>query len=154
MAYVQLASGTVIETSSPEIWPEAKRITAKDGKAALYAESADYLRSLLSPVGTERKTVTTLVTHVARSGMSRNIRCFVTCDDGLQDVTDDVARLIGARVANDGGLVMVGCGSDMGFKAVYHLGLRLWPQGTPEPHSKRNGEPDRDGGYAIRQRWL
>ena len=37
---------------------------------------------------------------------------------------------------------------DMGFQAVYCLGLSLWPDGTPEPHSTRNGEPDTNGGYA------
>jgi hypothetical protein len=42
----------------------------------------------------------------------------------------------------------------MGFAAVYNLGYALWPNGTPEPHGTRNGVPDRDGGYALKQCWL
>ena len=45
-----------------------------------------------------------------------------------------------------------GCGMDMAFNAVYSLGMALWPDGTPEPHSLRNGEPDSVGGYAIKHR--
>lgn len=47
-----------------------------------------------------------------------------------------------------------GCGMDMGFALVYELGMKLWPDGTPEPHGQRNGEPDSNGGYALRQRWI
>lgn len=47
-----------------------------------------------------------------------------------------------------------GCGMDMAFQAVYNLGMALWPDGTPEPHSLRNGEPDSVGGYAINHRSL
>jgi len=43
---------------------------------------------------------------------------------------------------------------DMGFHVVYNLGRTLWPEGTPEPHGTRNGEPDRDGGYALNHQWL
>jgi hypothetical protein len=45
-----------------------------------------------------------------------------------------------------------GCGMDMCFHTVYLLGLAMWPQGTPEPHSRRNGTPDSNGGYALRYR--
>ena len=51
-------------------------------------------------------------------------------------------------------LKIQGGGMDMGFKAVYSLGRSLWPNGTPEPHGTRNGEPDSCGGYALNQRWL
>ena len=53
-----------------------------------------------------------------------------------------------------GGLVIGGCGMDMGFHVVYNLGRAMWPDGTPDPHGTRNGEPDRDGGYALKHRWL
>ena len=47
-----------------------------------------------------------------------------------------------------------GCGMDMAFDAVYNLGMAMWPQGTAEPHSTRNGEPDTCGGYALNHRSL
>jgi hypothetical protein len=52
------------------------------------------------------------------------------------------------------GITIGGCGMDMGFELVYQLGYALWPNGTPAPHGTRNGEPDTNGGYALRQRWL
>lgn len=47
-----------------------------------------------------------------------------------------------------------GCGMDMAWQAVYQLGCHLWPDGTPEPHGTRNGEPDSEGGYALNHRSL
>ena len=47
-----------------------------------------------------------------------------------------------------------GCGMDMGFNLVYSLGNALWPNGTKKPHSTRNGEPDTNGGYALKHSWL
>lgn len=154
-AYVQLPSGTVLETDRTDLWPEAKRLTAKAGKAALLAESRAALLPMLTPDASGKKTVHTILTHCARSGMSRSIRLVVCGPDGPHDITHHAARLIGAKIdEKHGGLKMGGCGSDMGFEAVYALGYALFPNGTPEPHSKRNGEPDRDGGYAITHRWM
>ncbi|AFU86493.1 hypothetical protein D869_gp090 [Caulobacter phage CcrRogue] len=52
------------------------------------------------------------------------------------------------------GIKVGGCGMDMGFHLVYSLGRTLWPNGTKKPHGSRNGEPDRDGGYALKHSWL
>lgn len=52
------------------------------------------------------------------------------------------------------GIKVGGCGMDMGFHVVYNLGYNLWPKGTKKPHGTRNGEPDRDGGYALNHKWL
>ena len=154
-AYVQLPSETVLQTERPEFWPEAKRLTTKVGKALLVEESRTALLALLSPNGTDRKTVWTVLTHVSSSGMSRSIRCLYLGSGEPHDITHHVARLIGAKIdEKNGGLKMGGCGMDMGFAAVYQLGSALWPNGTPGPHSTRNREPDTCGGYAILQRWL
>lgn len=37
---------------------------------------------------------------------------------------------------------------------VYSLGRTLWPDGTRAPHGRRNGQPDSDGGYALKHSWL
>ena len=42
----------------------------------------------------------------------------------------------------------------LGYHVVYNLGYTLWPKGTSKPHGTRNGEPDSDGGYALRQYWV
>lgn len=67
---------------------------------------------------------------------------------------------LAARAMGDGfdrdrqGVKIGGCGMDMGFSLVYNLGATIWPKGTPKPHGRRNGEPDREGGYALKHSWL
>jgi hypothetical protein len=64
------------------------------------------------------------------------------------------ARAMNDRIADNGGIIIGGCGMDMGFALVYNLGSTLWPNGTPEPHGTRNREPDSDGGYALKHNWV
>jgi hypothetical protein len=51
-------------------------------------------------------------------------------------------------------LKTTGGGMDMAFQVIYNLGQAMWPEGTPEPHGMRNGEPDTVGGYAFHHRHL
>ena len=70
-------------------------------------------------------------------------------------ITWSVCRALGETYnRKHEGLRMQGCGMDMGFEAVYRLGYALWPDGTDKPHGTRNGEPDTDGGHALKQRGL
>lgn len=65
------------------------------------------------------------------------------------------AKAMGRNFDSDlQGIKIGGCGMDMGFALVYDLGATLWPKGTPKPHGKRNGEPDSEGGYALKHSWL
>lgn len=65
-----------------------------------------------------------------------------------------VGRACGYRCDDRGGLKVGGCGMDMGFHVVYRLGSTMWPEGTSKPHGTRNGEPDTDGGYALKHEWI
>lgn len=103
--------------------------------------------------------VYTVLRHVSASGMSRRISLVIPTTDheGKPAVTSIdrlAARLLSYRQHDRGGLVVGGCGMDMGFHVVYALGSALWPDGTPEPHGRRNGEPDTAGGYALKHEWL
>ncbi len=107
-------------------------------------------------------TLHTILRQVSRSGMSRHI----SVTQGTNDNTYLVARVLQERVADDGGIVIGGCGMDMGFETVYRLGYALWPDGFTCPgetcHSndhfngERNRKPHKhnNGGYALRQVWL
>lgn len=111
-------------------------------------EAQAELRRILKP----GDPVFTILRHVSRSGMSRRISLLTA--DHLQ-----LAWLIdragwGRLSKNHEGLVADGFGMDMGFALVYNLGRAVWPDGTGEPHGTRNGEPDTDGGYALKHRWL
>lgn len=138
-------------------------------------------------------TVYTVLDSVSRSGMSRVIRVvLLECEDGRavdRHPNYAVGKALGLKHAKrngreQDGLVMNGCGMDMGFELVYQLGRVLYPDGfgcigkdcrsndhsngdrdrtvDPQPHRPPvNATADevgrhwhRDGGYALGQRWL
>lgn len=100
--------------------------------------------------------VHTILRHVSASGMQREISCVVVDprDNELFCIDYLVSRAVGHRIGKHGGIVMGGAGMDMGFQLVYTLGRTLWPTGTKTPHGRRNGQPDTDGGYALKHNWL
>lgn len=148
--YMQNTNGRVIVTDYPQYHADAKRLPKAEGER-LYREQfrADVL-TYLKPGA----TVYTCLRHVSGSGMSRRISVHIVRDGELCDITYPVSVVTGYKISDKGGIVMSGCGQDMGFALVYALGCALWPKGTPEPHGTRNGEPDSDGGYALRQTWM
>ena len=144
-------------------------------------EALTTLRDTLTP----GRTVYTKITHVSRSGMSRSIECYLAEGrDNLTDITWQVARATNARLdPHHGGIIMGGCGMDMGYALVYNLGRTLYPDGVPctgsrgyNPHTYQTthdaprcqsndhtNSPDmpysrdithRDGGYALHQVWM
>ncbi len=115
-------------------------------------------------------TVYTVLEHVSRSGMQREIRVIIakTDDDGQPyhlHPNYAVAALRGDRVGKRNGIVVDGCGKDMGFSIVYNLSATLFPDGFKCIGKKKrcpsndhsNGDKRRhhwDGGYALRHQWL
>lgn len=151
MAYLISQSGHAFESDHPEWHKDCRRVTKKEYLAAREKYARDYLLSLVKP----GSRVYTQVNRVARSGMSRSISVYVPHDGDIVNVSAYVADLTGfRRDKNVLAIIAEGCGMDMGFHTVYALGAALWPQGTPEPHGTRNGEPDSAGGYALKQTWL
>jgi hypothetical protein len=130
-------------------------------------EAIERLREFLKP----GDTVHTILDHVSRSGMSRTIRVVLLRGDDALHPNYLVSRILGLRQAKGDGLVIGGCGMDMGFQLVYLLGSYMFRDGFDCPgkgkcHSndhvnmgdeRDNYSPDkhhRDGGYALKQRWL
>ena len=106
-------------------------------------------------------TVYTRLEHVSRSGMTRRISVMVMRENEPQNITYTVAHALGDGPSFDrsrhDGLRVNGCGMDMGFHLVYSLGRVLFPDGFPVTGVGRNGDTpghDRDGGYALRHRWI
>lgn len=117
-------------------------------------------------------TVYTVLRHVSRSGMLRIVSLYAIVDGAPQWLDGWASRLTGIALDRQReGLRMGGCGTDMGFEAVYNLSWALWPDGVPcigdkclsNDHS--NGmtrTPDmpterythKDSGYALNQRWM
>lgn len=152
--YMQLTDGTVIQTDNPELWKEAKPLTAKAGKEAYREQAREKLRAWF-PVGA---TVFTILRHVSSSGMTRRISVLVPLEGGILDVSGYVATALDYRRHDrDGGIIVRGCGMDMGYHLIYCLSRSLYPDGFKVEGTERNGDTsghDKDGGYALKHRWI
>ncbi len=140
---------------------------ATKAQQAEQAEAIERLRDWIKP----GDTVYTILRHRAASGMSRVIdHVVIEIDAGVPKVHHigwNVAKAIGLTYDRDrDGIKVSGTGMDMGFSLVYDLGRVMFPDGfectghgcPANDHS--NGDRDytphqhREGGYALRQRWL
>lgn len=82
-------------------------------------------------------TVYTVLRHVSKSGMSREIGIVMlpranrtgTAGDSPLHPNYLVAEALGYRMGKRDGLIVGGCGMDMGFHIVYSLGRTLFPDG-------------------------
>lgn len=142
-------------------------------------EAIEALRGMLSP----GDTVYCILRHVSSSGMSRRISLVIQQNGIVRNIDSLASKAIGLRESDSGGLIVGGCGMDMGFHLVYTLGSVMFRggfgvEGTTKngrrvrPKSKRsasahvgkgvnfwgrNGDRsgwDNDGGYALRSTWL
>ena len=117
------------------------------------------LREMIKPGDTLR----TVLRHVSRSGMSRHISVLRA---GCHDITYLAGMVLNYRLADDGGLVVGGCGMDIGFSVVYALSVHLFPAGfecvgdrcpsNDHVNGDRNHKPHlhKEGGYALRHLWI
>ena len=137
----------------PELKATALRVlTKKEVDALDLKEALTSLKKYVKPGA----TIYTSLNHVSTSGMQRAIALYVVDKKSarLVSLTGLAATLLGRKIHKNGGLIINGCGMDMGFALVYELGQAMWPKGTPKPHGTRNGVPDRAGGYALKHSWL
>lgn len=150
--YMLGPDGEPFETENPEWHKDSRKITKREYVKASREYSRAWLLRYLKP----GSRVYTKVESVSRSGMSRVISVYIADErDSIMNVSAWVCKACDLPRAKTGLAVkMDGCGGDMGFAIVYQLGHALWPDGTPEPHGTRNGEPDSDGGYALKHCWL
>ncbi len=127
-------------------------------------ESArETLRDILKP----GMTVYTVLRHVSRSGMSRQIDVIHMQDGSPRWLSRLVSKAVGIPFSEKKeSLTVGGCGMDMGFHVVYELSSALYGQGFEcigegcRANDHSNGDRDysphmhRDGGYALSQRWI
>lgn len=94
------------------------------------AESIAQLRKWLKP----GDTVNCILRHVSRSGMQREIGLVIMKTDperGCHDIHPNyhASRALGKRTGKRDGVIVGGCGMDMGFHVVYSLSYVLFPDG-------------------------
>jgi len=126
-------------------------------KSADYTTSEKYLKKLFA----RNTKVYTTIKRVSSSGMSRHIEVFVARKEQIINITWHVGNITGYKQNRDtNGLVVGGCGMDMGFHLIYSLSRALYPKGFKLLKSQkwgRNGDTsgyDKDGGYRLNQIWL
>ena len=93
---------------------------------------------LLREIGLEKgETVYTILRHVSKSGMTREI-CLLTLKNGVPLYLNyHASEILGLSQGKQDGLRVSGSGTDMGFHLVYSLSCALF-----------------DDGYALNHRWL
>jgi hypothetical protein len=143
--YMKDKSGFVFETSFPQYNEDCERLTAAEGKAAIIAQTKEELRKVY-PVGA---LVQTQLLHVSSSGMSRRISVLACVGGVVRRMDNQVAEVIGLRVSDSGGIIMGGCGMDMGFSIAYSLGRALYPDGFGGYGQKVNKETGKPEGRKL-----
>lgn len=102
------------------------RVTKKSLRDQEQREAVEALRKYLNP----GDTVYAVLRHVSASGMQRRIDLFTITKDSdgvsrLQYLSGWAATAMGDKRSDKGGIVVNGCGMDMGFHLVYNLTLTL-----------------------------
>lgn len=145
-----------------------KQITLNQFKEMSYDQREALPRAQLTRLEGEqaRETLTTILSecvkdqngkpivytklgHVSKSGMMRKIRLYVANkDSGIEDITFYASRAMSEGM-DDKGIMVRGCGMDMGFDLVYRLAWSLF-------RDERNGSQTTtpDCGYFLSQKWL
>lgn len=157
LCYLQSEStGIIYRVTNPSGWDNHKQLPTKEGERLYRTQVVKRLKTDIKP----GDTVYTKLDHVSRSGMSRRISLYIVCrakkgePARILNITNQAAIAMDRNVSDKSGIQIGGCGMDMGFALVHDLGYALWPKGTRKPHGSRNGEPDSNGGYALRHEWL
>ena len=116
-------------------------------------------------------TVYTILRHVSRSGMLREIGVVAIGADGdTRHPNWATAKACGYTLGKSDGVKVGGCGMDMGFAVAYNISATIWPEyrcpGKDCPSNAHQYDretktcPPKDGktmhhdGYALRHRWL
>ena len=98
-------------------------------------ERAKQCKTMLADSVHEGDTIFTVLRHVSASGMQRTIDCFVKRDNRpfyLSGYMEGIG--IAKRKHRQEGLVVNGCGMDMGFDLVYRLSYELFGKGNALRH--------------------
>lgn len=117
----------------------------------------------LSEICKPGTTIYTILRHVSRSGMCRHITFHIIRDNYVQNITYWVGAVLGLRQHKDGGLIVGGCGMDMGYHVVNSLSYALHgykPHGHFVCLAHEDGRPftptetEYRPGYSLKHQWL
>lgn len=135
MAWLETEDGSVFETANPEHHKGCKRIAKAEGLRRDKEHARELLRGMFPP----GSTAYTVLRHVSSSGMSRRIAVLFVEGSRPRDVSHLVARALSYKLHERGGVVVGGCGMDMGFSLVYNLSHALHGAGYECLGKRENG---------------
>lgn len=141
-AFIEFDSGLILETEHLEYHKDGKRLTKAEGIRKRKEYAIAQLREILK----HGDTVYTVLRHVSSSGMSRRIDVYTMKDNRPRYLSGYAASAIGWKLHDNGGIVVGGCGMDMGFHLVYTLSSILFRDNPIEGRTH--------SGYELRHEWL
>ena len=126
LSYVESESGRIYQTESPQVWAgpflKGRRLSNADGARRHADQCADDLREIVA----RGDTVYSVLRHVSASGMSRRIDFYAIKDGRPVWLSGYMSGLLSYKIHKLGGLVVTGCGMDMGFHVVCGLSFKLF----------------------------
>lgn len=134
--FYRTPNGSVYDMSSPMHGQDWEPISRAEYTRERLAQCRAHLAKLIKP----GDTVYCVLRHVSSSGMQRRISLFVIVDNKPCQIDGWVSDLLGYKHSDKGGIVVNGCGMDMGFHLVYSLASSL-----------HTGER---AGYSLKSEWL
>lgn len=140
--FLELSGGLVIETEHPEYHQDGKRLSKAEG----IRKRKEYAHARLRETLKHGDTVYTVLRHVSASGMSRRIDLYTMRDNRPQYLSGYASILTGWKLHDNGGIIVGGCGMDMGFHLVYTLSAILFRDDPIEGRTH--------SGYELRHQWL
>ena len=140
--YLQLANDLIIETDNHNLWPDGVKLPQAEGKRKMRAIALKKLREVIEP----GDTIYTVLRHVSRSGMQRRIDLYTIGDDKrlffLSGYVSDALDI--KRHHSKDGLVVNGCGMDMGYHLVHNLSQTLF---CPDKYNH-------DAAFSLKHEWI
>jgi hypothetical protein len=129
LSYIETSSGRVHATGNPDLWRgpglTGVQLSRAEGERRLRAQCDSDLREILE----EGDTVWCVLRGVSASGMSRRIDFYSLKTGRPFWLSGYMSTALGLRRAKGQGLIVQGCGMDMGFHCVHNLAMRLFGSG-------------------------
>jgi hypothetical protein len=111
-------------------------------------EEREEIKTNLKEFIKPKDTVYTILRHVSKSGMRRVISLFVIRNGKPYRLDYFASKLLNLKYsATHNGLIVDGCGMDMGFHLVYKFSRELFAEEAEEAKNE-------DAGYWLNQEWL
>jgi hypothetical protein len=126
LSYVESEGGRIYRTESPGAWAEpflkGKLLGRAEGARRHAEQCANDLREMVA----RGDTVYCVLRQVSASGMSRRIDFYAIKDGRPVWLSGYMSGLLSYKIHKRGGLVVTGCGMDMGFHVVCGLSFKLF----------------------------